>query len=161
MGGDHNTGSRIFWAGQRVVTTSKPGERRIGRIAIPEARDFPATTDVVISGVIINNASYFGLVGGRGVAAYCASKGALVLLTKALALDHAPQNIRVTASARAAWTRPCSGGRWRSWAAKRPCAPASRPSILWVASARQRRWPKQPSTWPPTIRPLSPERRSL
>jgi len=46
-------------------------------------------------GVIINNASYFGLVGGRGVAAYCASKGALVLLTKAMALDHAHQNIRV------------------------------------------------------------------
>jgi NAD(P)-dependent dehydrogenase (short-subunit alcohol dehydrogenase family) len=46
-------------------------------------------------GVIINNASYFGLVGGQGVAAYCASKGALVLLTKAMALDHAHQNIRV------------------------------------------------------------------
>ncbi len=46
-------------------------------------------------GVIINNASYYGLVGGRGVAAYCASKGALVLLTKAMALDHAADNIRV------------------------------------------------------------------
>lgn len=46
-------------------------------------------------GVIINNASYFGLVGGQGVAAYCAAKGALVLLTKAMALDHAHQHIRV------------------------------------------------------------------
>jgi len=46
-------------------------------------------------GVIINTASDKGLVGGRGAAAYCASKGAVVLLTKAMALDHAPQNIRV------------------------------------------------------------------
>ena len=30
------------------------------------------------SGCIVNVASYFGLVGGKGVAAYCASKGALV-----------------------------------------------------------------------------------
>jgi len=47
------------------------------------------------SGVIIHNASCFGLIGGRGLAAYCASKGALVLLTKAMALDHATQGIRV------------------------------------------------------------------
>ena len=46
-------------------------------------------------GVIVNNASYFGLVGGKGAAAYCASKGAVVLLTKAMALDHAAQGIRV------------------------------------------------------------------
>jgi NAD(P)-dependent dehydrogenase (short-subunit alcohol dehydrogenase family) len=46
-------------------------------------------------GVIINTASVLGLVGGGGVAAYCASKGAVVLLTRAMALDHAPQNIRV------------------------------------------------------------------
>ena len=46
-------------------------------------------------GSIVNNASYFGLVGGRGAAAYCASKGAVVLLTKAMALDHAGEGIRV------------------------------------------------------------------
>lgn len=46
-------------------------------------------------GVIINNASGWGLVGGRKAASYCASKGAVVLLTKAMALDHAEQNIRV------------------------------------------------------------------
>jgi NAD(P)-dependent dehydrogenase (short-subunit alcohol dehydrogenase family) len=46
-------------------------------------------------GVIINTASGWGLVGGRKAAAYCASKGAVVLLTKALALDHGGQNIRV------------------------------------------------------------------
>jgi NAD(P)-dependent dehydrogenase (short-subunit alcohol dehydrogenase family) len=46
-------------------------------------------------GVIVNNASIFGLVGGSGVAAYCAAKGGVITLTKAMALDHAAQNIRV------------------------------------------------------------------
>lgn len=46
-------------------------------------------------GAIVNNASYFGLVGGRGAAAYCASKGAVVLLTKAMALDHAREGVRI------------------------------------------------------------------
>lgn len=46
-------------------------------------------------GVIINTASGWGLVGGRKAAAYCASKGAVVLLTKAMALDHGEQGIRV------------------------------------------------------------------
>lgn len=46
-------------------------------------------------GVIINTASGWGLVGGREAASYCASKGAVVNLTRALALDHGPQNIRV------------------------------------------------------------------
>jgi len=46
-------------------------------------------------GVIINVASGWGLVGGPKAAAYCASKGAVVLLTKAMAIDHGGQNIRV------------------------------------------------------------------
>jgi NAD(P)-dependent dehydrogenase (short-subunit alcohol dehydrogenase family) len=50
-------------------------------------------------GVIVNTASGWGLVGGRQAASYCASKGAVVLLTKAMALDHGPQNIRVNAVA--------------------------------------------------------------
>ena len=46
-------------------------------------------------GVIVNNASCDGLVGEAGAAAYCASKGGLVLLTKAMALDFAKFGIRV------------------------------------------------------------------
>lgn len=46
-------------------------------------------------GVIINVASGWGLVGGRQAASYCASKGAVVQLTRAMALDHGGQNIRV------------------------------------------------------------------
>lgn len=46
-------------------------------------------------GSIINMASGWGLAGGPRAAAYCASKGAVVLLTKAMAVDHGPQNVRV------------------------------------------------------------------
>lgn len=46
-------------------------------------------------GAIVNIASGWGLVGGSKAVAYCASKGALVLMTKSMAIDHGPQNIRV------------------------------------------------------------------
>jgi NAD(P)-dependent dehydrogenase (short-subunit alcohol dehydrogenase family) len=46
-------------------------------------------------GVIVNTASVAGLVGIPNRAAYCASKGAVVTLTKALAVDHVSQGIRV------------------------------------------------------------------
>jgi NAD(P)-dependent dehydrogenase (short-subunit alcohol dehydrogenase family) len=46
-------------------------------------------------GSIISIASGWGLAGGPKAAVYCASKGAVVLLTKAMAIDHGPQNIRV------------------------------------------------------------------
>ncbi len=46
-------------------------------------------------GVIINNGSGWGLVGGDQAAAYCAAKGGVVLLTKAMAIDHARQGVRV------------------------------------------------------------------
>jgi NAD(P)-dependent dehydrogenase (short-subunit alcohol dehydrogenase family) len=46
-------------------------------------------------GVIINTASGWGLVGERRAVSYCASKGAVVNMTRAMALDHGAQNIRV------------------------------------------------------------------
>jgi NAD(P)-dependent dehydrogenase (short-subunit alcohol dehydrogenase family) len=46
-------------------------------------------------GSIVNIASVAGLVGLRSRAAYCASKGAVVALTRALALDHAGEGVRV------------------------------------------------------------------
>lgn len=46
-------------------------------------------------GRIINVASVAGLVASPGRAAYCASKGAVVMLTRAMALDCAPRNINV------------------------------------------------------------------
>ncbi len=46
-------------------------------------------------GIIINNGSGWGIVGGKDAASYCASKAGLVNLTRALALDHAAQGVRV------------------------------------------------------------------
>jgi NAD(P)-dependent dehydrogenase (short-subunit alcohol dehydrogenase family) len=46
-------------------------------------------------GSIINTASGWGLAGGPRAVAYCASKGAVVLLSKAMAIDHGRQKIRV------------------------------------------------------------------
>ena len=48
-------------------------------------------------GSIVNIASDWGLRGGERAAAYCASKGGIVLLTRAMAKDHARQGLRVNA----------------------------------------------------------------
>jgi NAD(P)-dependent dehydrogenase (short-subunit alcohol dehydrogenase family) len=61
----------------------------LSRAALPQLR--------ASRGCIINIASDWGLKGGREAAAYCASKGGLVLLSRALALDHAAEGIRVNA----------------------------------------------------------------
>lgn len=46
-------------------------------------------------GAIVNIASVAGLVGLRRGAAYCASKGAVIAFTRALAIDHVAQGVRV------------------------------------------------------------------
>src|SRR3990172_5743769 len=50
-------------------------------------------------GAIIHIASQLGLVGAAGSSAYCAAKGGLVNLTRVMALELAPHNIRVNALA--------------------------------------------------------------
>jgi len=47
------------------------------------------------SGVIINQGSGWGIQGGDEAVAYCAAKGGLVVMTKAMAIDHGKQGIRV------------------------------------------------------------------
>jgi len=49
------------------------------------------------SGSIINFGSYDGFIADPGLAAYCATKGAVHALTKAMACDYGPENIRVNA----------------------------------------------------------------
>jgi NAD(P)-dependent dehydrogenase (short-subunit alcohol dehydrogenase family) len=49
------------------------------------------------SGSIVHCSSGWGLVGGAKAVAYCAAKGGMVLMTKAMAIDHGPQGIRVNA----------------------------------------------------------------
>ncbi len=63
---------------------------RMSKLALPHMR-------AQGGGVIINNASDWGLVGARSAVAYCVSKGAVVQMTRAMALDHAHENIRINA----------------------------------------------------------------
>lgn len=48
-------------------------------------------------GAIVNNASDWGLVGAAGVVAYCTSKGAVIQMTRSMAMDHAADGIRINA----------------------------------------------------------------
>jgi NAD(P)-dependent dehydrogenase (short-subunit alcohol dehydrogenase family) len=72
----------------RVMAVNLKSVYLMSRHAIPVMAD-------ARGGAIINSGSGWGLAGGRRAASYCASKGAVVLLTKAMALDHGSQNIRV------------------------------------------------------------------
>ena len=74
----------------RVMSTNVDGLFRASRAALPAIR-------AAGGGTIINISSTNGLVGGAGLAAYCASKGAVTNLTRAMALDHAAEGIRVNA----------------------------------------------------------------
>ena len=57
-------------------------------------------------GVIVNISSTCGSHGSAGLAAYCASKGAVNMLTKAMALELAPKQINVNAVAPGAINSP-------------------------------------------------------
>ena len=72
----------------RVIETNLKGPFLLSRAVLPAFRRAGG-------GVIVNVASVLGLVAMKDRAAYCASKGGLVLLTKAMALDHAHERIRV------------------------------------------------------------------
>ena len=48
-------------------------------------------------GIIVNVASTWGLIGAENSAAYCASKGALIQLTRSMAIDHAKDKVRINA----------------------------------------------------------------
>ncbi len=100
------------------------------------------------AGSIINSASGWGLAGGAKAVVYCASKGAVVLLTKAMAIDHGPR-IRVncicpgdtdTGMLRAeAEQLGEESGRFLAEAAKRPLGRVGQPeeiaqAVLYLAS---------------------------
>ena len=74
----------------RQVDTNLKGTFLMSRAVLPHMIGRGA-------GSIVNNASDWGLVGGASAVAYCASKGGVVLMTKAMAIDHGPQGIRVNA----------------------------------------------------------------
>jgi NAD(P)-dependent dehydrogenase (short-subunit alcohol dehydrogenase family) len=101
------------------------------------------------SGAIVNNASGWGLVGGAEAVAYCAAKGGVVLMTKAMAIDHGPKGIRVNAVCPGDTETPMEyrdaerkGWTWEQfveWASDRPLGRMGEPhevarAILFLAS---------------------------
>jgi meso-butanediol dehydrogenase / (S,S)-butanediol dehydrogenase / diacetyl reductase len=74
---------------RRVMAVDLDAVFYASRAAIPHLK--------ATRGVIVNTASISGLFGDSGFAAYNAAKGAVVNLTRTLAIDHAPDGIRVNA----------------------------------------------------------------
>jgi NAD(P)-dependent dehydrogenase (short-subunit alcohol dehydrogenase family) len=75
----------------RMIAVNLTGTFLMCRAALPSL--------IERRGVIVNTASSAGLVGQPYTAAYCASKGGVVLLTKALAVEYDHTGLRVNAVA--------------------------------------------------------------
>ncbi len=74
----------------RIMGTNVDGVFFMSRAAIPHMKKQG-------KGVIINFGSIWGNVGAAGVMAYCATKGAVHQITRAMALDHVKDGIRINA----------------------------------------------------------------
>lgn len=72
----------------RTMAVNVKGIYQVSRFAIPVMKRQGG-------GVIVNVASVSGIKASKDRAAYCASKGAVIALTKAMALDYIDDNIRV------------------------------------------------------------------
>lgn len=124
---------------QEMLDVNLNGAFYLSRAALPHlARS---------QGNIVNVASYAGLVGFAGSAAYCAAKGALVQLTRAMALDHAAEGIRVNCVCPGSARTPMIAAAWEQhgpgaadlWAGKHPLGRIAEPeevaeAIHWLAS---------------------------
>jgi NAD(P)-dependent dehydrogenase (short-subunit alcohol dehydrogenase family) len=74
----------------RIFAVNVTGTFLVSKYALPLMRKTGA-------GSIINFGSYDGFIADPQLAAYCATKGAVHALTRAMACDHGPENIRVNA----------------------------------------------------------------
>jgi NAD(P)-dependent dehydrogenase (short-subunit alcohol dehydrogenase family) len=74
----------------RIFAVNVTGMFLVSKAALPLLR-------VAGGGSIVNFGSYDGFMADPKLAAYCATKGAVHALTRAMAVDHGPDNIRVNA----------------------------------------------------------------
>lgn len=114
----------------------------LSRAALPQLR-------AAGGGAIVNTSSYVGLVGFPGLSAYAASKGAVVNLTRSMALDHAKEKIRVNCICPGSVETDMIHNAWRAygdeeeaarvWASKHPMNRIASPGeiarlVLFLAS---------------------------
>ena len=137
------------------VDTSLKGAFLMSKFALPHMIEAG-------SGSIVNCASGWGLIGGAKAVAYCAAKGGMVVMTKAMAIDHGPQGIRVNAV--------CRGTPTRRWNARMRVHKGSRGTSTfrtsWAAGRSsgwrpRKRSRERCSSWRATSPPSSRALRSL
>ncbi len=103
------------WGGVQVLVNAAAPREPVGTVLDLAPADFAQVFAVQVTGAyltsrallpamiaggggsIIHIASQLGRVGAPGRPAYCAAKGALIQLARAMALDHAAQGVRVNA----------------------------------------------------------------
>lgn len=91
IGGFHNAHDVPVSTWNKILGVNLTGTFLVIRAALPALLDG--------GGAIVNVASTAGLIGSAYSAAYCASKGGVVMLTKALAIEYADKGVRVNAVA--------------------------------------------------------------
>lgn len=91
VGGFHHTTDLKLETWERFIGVNLTGTFLMCRATLPHLLDG--------GGAIVNVASISGLMGQAYSAAYCASKGGVVMLTKALAVEYAGRGVRVNAVA--------------------------------------------------------------
>jgi len=74
----------------RIFAVNVTGTFLVSKHALPLLREGQGAS-------IVNFGSYDGFIADPGLAAYCATKGAVHALTRAMACDHGPEGIRVNA----------------------------------------------------------------
>ncbi|MFB6165661.1 MAG: SDR family NAD(P)-dependent oxidoreductase [Haloarculaceae archaeon] len=87
IGSEHSLEEMGVEEWQQVLAVDLDGVMHCTKAALPHLEDS--------GGAIVNIASIYGLVGGKGAAAYSAAKGGVVNLTQQVAIDYADRGVRV------------------------------------------------------------------